>query len=260
MTNAAGRSFRGVPSNERQAQRRRQLVEAGLDAFGTRGFSLTGVRDICAAARLTERYFYESFKNREALFLAVFEEGVERMRSAVMGALASATATGPGDLARAGLRAMLVTYREDPRLARILLVESLAVGQEVGAQYAVTASFADVIAGIASGLFPGMAEQGLDPQLVGNALFGSSLYISMQWAFGGFREPLEQILAHCVLVYEALFAEMNRRTLGSAPAGDVTPPGASPRRGSAPPRARASDPPAAGWSRTKPGSRAGRRR
>jgi len=215
MTSTTGRSFRGVPSDERQAQRRRQLVEAGLDAFGTRGFHLTGVRDICAAARLTERYFYESFKNREALFLAVYEQAVERMRSAVMGALASATA--PNDLARAGLQAMLVTYREDPRLARILLVESLAAGGEVGgAQYAVTANFAEMVAGIAKGLFPGMAEKGLDPQLVGNALFGSSLYISMQWAFGGFREPLDQILTHCLLVYEALFAEANRRSFTPA--------------------------------------------
>jgi AcrR family transcriptional regulator len=219
MTRATGRSFRGVPPDERQAQRRRQLVEAGLDAFGTRGFHLTGVREICVAARLTERYFYESFKNREALFLAVYEEAVERVRSAVMGALASAAASAafPQGLPRAGLQAMLVSYRDDPRLARILLVESLAAGPAVGgAQYAVTASFAEMIAGIAKSLFPGMAEQGLDPQLVGNALFGSTLYISMQWAFGGFREPLEQILTHCLLVYEALFAEATRRNLTPA--------------------------------------------
>lgn len=73
-----------------------------------------------------------------------------------------------------------------------------------------------MIGAIASNLFPRMAEQGLDPRLVGNALFGSSLYLSMQWAFGGFREPLEQILTHCLLVYEALFAEANRRDLAEA--------------------------------------------
>lgn len=90
MMNPTGRPFRGVPSDERQAQRRRQLVEAGLDAFGTRGFHLTGVRDVCASARLTERYFYESFKNLEALFLAVYEAAVERVRSAVTRALEDA--------------------------------------------------------------------------------------------------------------------------------------------------------------------------
>lgn len=209
--NPTGRPFRGVPSDERQAQRRRQLVEAGLDVFGTRGFHLAGVRDVCAAARLTERYFYESFRNREVLFLAVYEAAVERMRAVVARALERA-GDRPTEIARAGLTAMLTTYREDPRLARILLVEVLAIGREVGdAQYAVNASFAEMIAALTQGLFPGMTEHGLEPRLVGNALYGSTLYISMQWASGGFREPQEQILAHCLLVFDALFAEMRRR-------------------------------------------------
>jgi AcrR family transcriptional regulator len=211
MVNPTGRPFRGVPSDERQAQRRRQLVEAGLDAFGTRGFHLTGVRDVCAAARLTERYFYESFSNREALFLAVYEAAVERMRAVVTRALEVA-GDRPAEVARAGLTAMLTTYREDPRLARILLVEVLAIGREAGdAQHAVSASFAEMIAGVTQGLFPGMVEHGLEPRLVGNALYGSTLYVSMQWASGGFREPQEQILAHCLLVFDALIAEMSRR-------------------------------------------------
>jgi AcrR family transcriptional regulator len=211
MMNQIGRPFRGVPSDERQAQRRRQLVEAGLEAFGMRGFHLTGVRDVCAAARLTERYFYESFKNREALFLAVYEAAVERVRVAVTGALESA-GDRPIEVARAGLTAMLTTYREDPRLARILLVEVLTIGGEVGdAQHAVSAGFAEMIAGITHGLFPGMTEHGLEPRLVGNALYGSTLYVCMQWASGGFREPQEQILAHCLLVFDALIAEMRRR-------------------------------------------------
>jgi AcrR family transcriptional regulator len=220
MVNQTGRPFRGVPSDERQAQRRRQLVEAGLEAFGTRGFHLTGVRDVCAEARLTERYFYESFKNLEALFLAVYEEAVERMRVAVTRALESAGER-PIEVARAGLTATLTTYREDPRLARVLLVEVLAVGREVGdAQQAVSAGFAEMIAGVTQALFPGMVEQGLEPRLVGNALYGSTLYVSMQWASGGFREPHGQILAHCLLVFEALIAEMRRRgrALSKAPA------------------------------------------
>ncbi len=211
MMNPTGRPFRGVPSDERQAQRRRQLVEAGLDAFGTRGFHLTGVRDVCAAARLTERYFYESFKNREALFLAVYEAAVDRIRAAVFLALQGA-GDRPIEVARAGLTAMLTTYREDPRLARVLLVEVLAIGREVGdAQHVVNASFAEMIARVTLALFPGMVEHGLDPGLVGNALYGSTLYVSMQWASGGFREPQEQILAHCLLVFDALIAEMRRR-------------------------------------------------
>lgn len=107
---------------------------------------------------------------------------------------------------------MLTTYRADPRLARVLLVEVLAIGGEMGdAQHAVNASFAAMIARVTQALFPTMIEHGLEPGLVGNALYGSTLYVTMQWASGGFREPQEQILAHCLLVFDALFAEMRRR-------------------------------------------------
>src|ERR1700742_1768346 len=68
----AKRKFRGVAPEDRKAERHLRLLEAGIEAYGTRGFHAVGVRDVCGLAKLTERYFYESFENREALFLAVY--------------------------------------------------------------------------------------------------------------------------------------------------------------------------------------------
>jgi AcrR family transcriptional regulator len=206
-----GRPFRGVPSDERLAQRRKQLVEAGFATFGTRGFHETGVRDVCAAARLTERYFYESFRNLEGLFLAVYGEAVERVRSVVTGALAEASGPPPA-IARAALRAVLHAFRDDPRLARVLLLEILTVGPGVGdAQQIVSASFAAVIASLAHELHPDLDALGLDPQLLANALYGSTLYLAMRWVESGFREHLETVLDHCVFVYESMFEAVKRR-------------------------------------------------
>jgi len=67
-TTTKRRSFKGMSLEERQAERRERLMEAGLQAYGTQGFFSVTVRDICIEAKLTERYFYESFKNSEALF------------------------------------------------------------------------------------------------------------------------------------------------------------------------------------------------
>src|SRR3546814_6534845 len=61
---------------------------AGLNAFGGKGYHSTGVREISAEAELTGRYFYESFRNREALFQAVYEHAIETVRTAVMEAIA----------------------------------------------------------------------------------------------------------------------------------------------------------------------------
>src|SRR5690606_15596861 len=68
------RTFRGQSTDERKAERKARFIEAGIRVFGERGFHATTVREICGAAKLTERYFYESFENMSQLFIAVFAD------------------------------------------------------------------------------------------------------------------------------------------------------------------------------------------
>jgi AcrR family transcriptional regulator len=197
------RRFRGLSPEERTLTRRAQLIEAGLEAFGTRGFHAVGVRDICAEAHLTERYFYESFENREALFLAVYEHAVRRIRQAVGAAIADAPAD-ISETSRRGIRALLETLRGEPRLARIVLIDVLTVGSDVGNQsMLVTRAFADVVLGVIERFYPDLPDQGLDPRLIAEGLVGSTLFIVMQWAFTGFKESVEHLLEHSALLYDA---------------------------------------------------------
>ena len=200
----ARRPFRGLQPEERQQRRREQLIEAGLEVFGARGFHGVRVRDICVQARLTERYFYESFENREALFLAVYDHAVARIREAIVAAIAAS----PRDVvptARGALRAFLETLQGEPRLARILLIDVLTVGKDVANQSRLaTQSFADLVRDLVHHLYPDIDALGLEPQLIANGLVGSAVYQAMQWAFNGFKQPLETVLDHCVLFYEAL--------------------------------------------------------
>src|SRR5438046_2504022 len=106
------RRFKGASPEERQAERRNRLIAAGLETFGKHGFHAIGVRDVCAEARLTERYFYESFKNREQLFLATYQCAVRQIQEAITSALACGGAE-PAGLARAGLRAALRGFQDD---------------------------------------------------------------------------------------------------------------------------------------------------
>lgn len=205
-----GRRFRGLAPAERQAQRREQFVQAGLELFGTRGFAACGVRELCAQARLTERYFYESFANREALFQAVYEQAFARLRNAVTVAIASA----PQDisqLSRQAIRAVLQTLRDDPRLSRILLIDVLDIGAEVSAQSRLaTQSFVRIVGELVAAMYPQLPAHGVEVELLANGLVGSTLHLIMHWAFGGFREPLESIVAHCALFYEALGLQAQR--------------------------------------------------
>lgn len=62
------RQFKGMSLSERKLARREKLIEAGIESYGTHGFFSVTVKDICSEAKLTERYFYESFKKSEDLF------------------------------------------------------------------------------------------------------------------------------------------------------------------------------------------------
>ena len=55
----------GVPLEDRQALRREDLIAAGVGLLGSEGGPALTVRAVCKAAGLTERYFYESFGDRD---------------------------------------------------------------------------------------------------------------------------------------------------------------------------------------------------
>jgi AcrR family transcriptional regulator len=117
------RSWRGISAEDRRAERRTALIEAGLEVIGTQGWANTTVRGVCRQAGLTERYFYESFPEHEALLIAVYEhvlvDGISRVLSAA--------AKAPHDIrltARAGIQAAVELLVDDPRKGRVLILEA----------------------------------------------------------------------------------------------------------------------------------------
>jgi AcrR family transcriptional regulator len=120
------RPYRGVSADDRRAERRARLIEAGLDVLGAEGLASTTMTAVCARAGLTERYFYESFRDRDELLQAVFDAFSEETDDAVQAALAAA----PPDLferCRAAAGALITVLTEDPRKARAYVE---AIGSE----------------------------------------------------------------------------------------------------------------------------------
>src|ERR1700755_629057 len=73
MTTARARNYAGLSADERRLARRERLIEGGIRAYGELRHRNTPVKAVCEAAGLTERYFYESFANSEALLVAAFD-------------------------------------------------------------------------------------------------------------------------------------------------------------------------------------------
>lgn len=76
----------GVPLPDRQALRRDELIAAGVTLLGSPGGPAVTVRAVCRHAGLTERYFYESFPDRDEFVRAVYDDVCNRAMSALRSA------------------------------------------------------------------------------------------------------------------------------------------------------------------------------
>ena len=129
----AGRVYGGVTGEQRTDERRRKLIEAGLNLFGAPGSESVRVKDVVAEAGLTERYFYESFSDLETLFDAVLELANEAVETAVNAAVLKAP---DDDISRVSiaLRTSVDTLAGDPRMIRVIFVEALGKGGRAGSR------------------------------------------------------------------------------------------------------------------------------
>ena len=102
----------GVPLEDRQALRRDHLIAAGVNLLGGESDSALTVRAVCRVAGLTERYFYESFTDRDDFVRAVYDDVCQRAMSALMSA----------KTAREAVEFFVALMVDDPVRGRVLLL------------------------------------------------------------------------------------------------------------------------------------------
>jgi AcrR family transcriptional regulator len=132
-TDNAERRRRGKTLAERRQERHDAILDAGLDLFGTKGYTNTTVEEICRAAYVSTRNFYEEFANREAVMIALGERVAAQGLEALMKAEVEPGLDRSVRQTRASIRALLDVLVADPRVARFAFIESLGVspGQEM---------------------------------------------------------------------------------------------------------------------------------
>lgn len=123
------RRYRGLDPDQRRQDRRRRLLDAGLELFGTAGFAGTTITGLCRTAGITTQHFYDEFGSKEALLWAVFDDTVNLASERVGTALAEAPLSLEARI-RAGMGAFLHAMLDDPRRARIQCMETVGIGPE----------------------------------------------------------------------------------------------------------------------------------
>jgi AcrR family transcriptional regulator len=203
MRATATRSWRGISAAERHAERRERLVAAGLDVIGTLGWSRTTVREVCRRAGLTERYFYESFPDREAILVAVFEHVAQLCTQTVLEAFMAATGNAR-EKVRAPIAAALTLVTDDPRLGRILLLEASGDERLQRLRDDLAMSSATLLGEVATAYFGrGAAIDSDDVALTSLAVVGAQTQLATAYLAGRLDVSRERLIEHVVELHLA---------------------------------------------------------
>ena len=200
-----GRAYGGLAQEDRVAARRARFVESGVELFGTQGFRGATVRGICAAAGLTDRYFYESFASLEALLIEVHQSLMRGLSERLMveSVRSDAWRGGPAQVERQvtiGYEIWFDFVRE-PRFARIVLAEILGVSAAVDALYEQSMrEFAELTISPLESTQPGLKLSRPRRAMLGRALVGAALQVAKMWMTTGYRAPRRDVVRTCVLV------------------------------------------------------------
>jgi AcrR family transcriptional regulator len=124
------RLWGGTTLADRRAGRREKLLAAGLDLLGSDETGGVSVRAVCRRAQLTERYFYESYRDRDALVVAVYDEVAAETQRVLLEATTGLE--DPETVARAAVEAMVGLILDDPRKGRVLLLAPITEPQLAG--------------------------------------------------------------------------------------------------------------------------------
>ena len=208
-TSTLTRSYRGQSQEQRRAERRSRLMAGAIAVYGERGYHQATVKAVCESAGLTERYFYESFANSEALLI----DSYNAVTYSVLGEILRAgEAAGRGQVARA--RAMLHAYfaalQREPQSARVFLVEIRGVSR------AVDQAFDASLRAIGREVARVLASDAADDELLQAGVIGGVIHIAMRWIEDGYQPPIERAVETALRLGTALATSPRARTRRAA--------------------------------------------
>jgi len=118
--NVPPRQYRGKSAEQRRTERRAQLVAAALEIWQEQGWAAVTMRGVCARAGLTDRYFYESFADRDALLGTVWDQMRDETLAMLLTTIARVSDAEPLVQLRAALDAVVHHIADEPAQAQII--------------------------------------------------------------------------------------------------------------------------------------------
>jgi AcrR family transcriptional regulator len=122
VTSNLVRTWKGEAPETRVDARRTRLIEAALDLLGSDQPGQFTMRAACREAGLSQRYFYETFTDRDELAAATYERCYDTLRTATVSAVKGVDGT--HERAHAAFAAAASVDESDLRIGRVMFREA----------------------------------------------------------------------------------------------------------------------------------------
>ncbi len=177
-----GRTYAGLSTEQRKLQRKQQFLKAALELFGTIGYRKATVRGICKQAKLTDRYFYESYSNLDALLMDIYEHCMTNLKSQILHTIKTEYSQNGAEKAIIAGIDCYFKELEDNRIARICMIELEGVSNEVNAlYYRYINDFAMMLVGLTEQAFPNWSMDPKQKQVLAISLVGAMRQAATNW-------------------------------------------------------------------------------
>jgi AcrR family transcriptional regulator len=185
-----------MSAEQRHLERRKRLIDAAIELMGTRGVAAATVTAVCTESRVTSRYFYQHFSDRDALLRAVYQQIYAALQNVIVQAIPEVATTGDV-LAYAPMRALVSMIEQDSRLARILFVESGTEPMLRELRSELMAGFAELALGTAR-LHLDIADSAVNVAHLASTLGVGGLFeVLRRWLEGELDYTADELVTHC---------------------------------------------------------------
>ncbi|MCP2320774.1 transcriptional regulator, TetR family [Nocardia amikacinitolerans] len=206
VTTTVGRQYGGRAVADRKAERRLRFLEAATRLFAERGYTECSLADVCAAAGLSKRQFYEEFETREDVLAAAYDRIQDDAVAAVGNALATLDPRlEPSAAMTAVLTAYLGSLGADPYRAKVAFIEVVGVSDRMERHRRERRhAWATVLeTAVVPRVAPGGHVRG-GPGLAASALIGAINGLTHEWLLCDPRPPVSALVELLVPVALAL--------------------------------------------------------
>lgn len=123
-----------MPIEALPGEQRERILRISTELIAKRGYQDTSIELIIARAKVGYASFYKNFPDKEALFVAIFEEALAVARER-LGAVYADSGRPWSERVIAVISELFKLLAENPARARVCLVESLSAGPAVIAKH-----------------------------------------------------------------------------------------------------------------------------